>query len=111
MLWCGEPPGLRRILVSDYNPLDHLPDPSKRYQALAILRDGVEVEVEIVDVERKQGVVLPFIAALQVAADINLEIARIMEVIADQVADGTFVAYQRLKSEWGPHGEGTAEQN
>ena len=98
-------------MSADSNPLDHLPDPSKRYQVLAILRHGVEIEVEIVDVETKHGVVLPFIEALQVAADINREIVRIMEVVADQVADGTLAAYQRLKFELGPHGEGTADKN
>ena len=98
-------------MSTDYNPLDHLPDPSKRFQVVAILRRDTEVDIEIVDVVTKQGVVVPLLQALEIAADINLEAARIMRLIADQMTDGTLPEFERRIAEWGPHGEGTAEQN
>jgi hypothetical protein len=45
------------------------------------------------------------------AADITREIARITEVVASQVEDGTVPVWKQLLSERGPHGEGTAEKN
>ena len=98
-------------MSADDTPLDHLPDPSKRFQVLAILRRDTDVDIEIVDVVTKQGIVVPLFQALEIAADINLEAARIMRLIADQMTDGTLPAFERRKVEWGPHGEGTAEQN
>ena len=51
----------------DDNPLDHLPDPSKRFQVLAMLRRDTDVDIEIVDVVTKQGVVVPLLQALEIA--------------------------------------------
>jgi hypothetical protein len=92
------------------NPLDHLPDPVKRYQVLALTR-GAEVSVEILDDVRKTGVTMDVLSALRVAADINLEATRMMEVTASQVEQGTILVWKQMISEWGPHGERTAEQN
>jgi hypothetical protein len=110
MLWCGERPDPRRILVSDDHPHDHLPDPAKRFKVLAYTND-LEIYVELMDDEMKTGVVMDVFSALRAAADINLEIARITEVVAAQVEDGTIPVWKQLLSEWGPHGEGTAENN
>jgi hypothetical protein len=89
-------------------PLDHLPNPSKRFKVLAYTRRGVEIYVEVMDGTTKQGVMMPLIEALQVAADINLEVARLLNVVADQMANGTIPEFERRVAEWGPHGEGTA---
>ena len=72
---------------------------------------GADVYVEILDDARKTGVVMDLLSALHVAADINLETARIMEVLASQLDQGTIPIWTKFIAEWGPHGEGTAEQN
>jgi hypothetical protein len=96
--------------VTDHDPLDHLPDPAKRYKVLAFTR-GAEVYVEILDDVTQTGVVMDLLAALQVAAEINLETTRIMAVLASQVEQGTLPVWKQFIAEWGPHGDGTAEQN
>jgi hypothetical protein len=98
-------------MSDEYNPLDHWPDPAKRFKVLAYTRRGVEIYVEVMDDTTKQGVMMPLIEALQVAADINLEVARLLDVVAHQMADGTIPEFERRIAEWGLHGEGTAEQN
>jgi hypothetical protein len=58
-------------------------------------------------------------SALAVAADINLEAVRIMDVVGRQLEQslahpfeqGTLPVWKRMISEWGPHGEGKADQN
>jgi hypothetical protein len=62
MLWCGPRPVPRRSLVSDDNPLDHLPDPAKRFKVLAYT-SGPEIYIEIMDDATKSGVVMPFLDA------------------------------------------------
>ena len=94
----------------DYNPLDHLPDPAKRFKVLAYTR-GPEIYIEIMDDVTKTGVVMPFLDALGAASDINLEAVRISEVMATQMQGGTLPEWERLVAEWGRHGEGTAENN
>ena len=110
MLWCGERPDPRRILVSDDLPLDHLPDPAKRFTVLASTND-LEISVELMDDVMKTGVVMDGFSTLGTAADITLEIARITEVVASQVEDGTVPVWKQLLSERGPHGEVTAKNN
>ena len=97
-------------MSDDYDPLDHLPDPEKRFQVLAYTR-GVELYVEVMDATTKQGVAMPFVDALRVASEINAEAARMLEVVVSQMEQGTIPLFERLIAEWGPHGEGTAEQN
>jgi hypothetical protein len=48
---------------------------------------------------------------LTVAADIHLEITRIMANVANGMEQGTILQWGRLKSDWGLHGEGTAEHS
>jgi hypothetical protein len=110
MLWCGERPDPRRILVSDDLPLDHLPDPAKRFTVLASTND-LEISVELMDDVMKTGVVMDGFSALRAAADITREIAQITDVVAAQVEDGTVPVWKHLLSERGPHGEVTAENN
>ena len=93
-----------------YDPLDHLPDPAKRFKVLGYTR-GVELYIEVMDDVTKQGVVMDFLSALRVAADINLEAARILEVVTSQMEQGTIPQFEKLIGEWGHHGEGTADKN
>jgi hypothetical protein len=65
------------------DPLAHLPDPDKRYQVFAVIRGGV-LFVEVADVETKTGFVLDVVTALEVASDINAEIARVFVQHTDQ---------------------------
>jgi hypothetical protein len=104
--------------MPDDTQVGHLPDPAQRYQVLAFTR-GAKVSVEILDDVRKTGVAMDLLSALRVAADINLEALRIMEVLGTQLEEslgtsfeqGTLPVWKRLIAEWGSHGEGTAEQN
>ena len=84
--------------------------PFKRYRTLAVTR-GVEVFVEIVDEVTRQGVLVPFPEILTLGADINLELARICEVLGARMDQGTLPVWERSRSKWGPHGEGKAEHN
>ena len=94
----------------DDNPLDHLPDPTTRYKVLAFTR-GAEVYIEILDDVMKTGVVMDLRSALAVAGDINREAVRIVDVVGSQIDQGTIPHWKRFISQWGSHGEGTAEQN
>jgi hypothetical protein len=96
--------------VTDYNPLDHLPDPEKRFKVLAYTR-GAEIYIEIVDVVRKTGVVMDLVSALRAAADINLEATRIMDVMATQMEQGTIPLWKQFISEWEPPDEDVADKN
>ena len=96
--------------MSDDHPLDHLPDPAKRFTVLASTND-LEISVELMDDVMKPGVVMDGFSTLGTAADITIEIARITEVVASQVEDGTVPVWKQLISERGPHGEGTAKNN
>jgi len=75
-------------LSDDTHPLDHLPDPDKRFKVFAFTR-GTEAYIELIDETRKTGVVMDLASVLRAAADINLEATRIMEVMAEQVEQGT----------------------
>ena len=84
----------------------------KRYRVLAVTR-GAEIHVEIWDELTKTGVVVPYPEALTVAAEINLEIARIFEELASHLdeADGTIPEWERQISEWRKKGTGAEGQN
>jgi hypothetical protein len=94
------------------DPLEHLPDPAKRYRVLAVTR-GAELYVEIFDTVEQRGVVVPFPEALTVAAEINLEIARIFAELATHLDrdDGTIPEWERQISEWKKQGKGTEGLN
>jgi hypothetical protein len=97
-------------LVTDDAPPDHLPDPEQCFQVLAYTR-GAEAYIKILDDVRKTGVMMDLLSALRAAAEINLEATRIMEVVASQIEQGTMPVWRTFISDWGPHGNGTAEQN
>ena len=116
--WDEETPGwvrsLGTIMERVQTPSD-TPDQStevsaKRYRALSVTR-GVEVFVEIVDEVTRQGLLVPFPEILTLGADINLELARICEVLGARMDQGTLPVWERITSTWGPHGEGKAEHN
>jgi hypothetical protein len=94
------------------DPLEHLPDQAKRYKVLGVTR-GAEIYVEIFDEVEKQGVVLTFPEALTIAADINLEIARIFSELATHLdrEDGTNPEWERQITEWRKKGTGTEGLN
>jgi hypothetical protein len=96
--------------VTDYNPIDHLPDPEKRFKVLAYTR-GAEIYIEIIDDMRKTGVVMDLVSALRAAADINLEATRIMEVVVTQMEQGTIPMWKQFVSEWEPPGDDAADKN
>jgi hypothetical protein len=57
------------------------------------------------------GVVMDLPSVLAVAAGINQEAVRIVDAVASQIDQGTIPLWKRFISRWGPHGDGTAEQN
>jgi hypothetical protein len=62
---------------------------------------------------RKTGVVMDFLSALRVAAEINLELeaVRTSEVVASQIEQGTVPVWRQFISDWGSHGEDVADKN
>jgi hypothetical protein len=49
--------------------------------------------------------------AIKVAGDINQQLFHAIEAMFKRAQDGTVPEFERLISEWGRHGEGTAEKN
>ena len=97
-------------MPSDYDPLAHVPDPHDPIQVFAY-RHGAEILVEIRAKDAKNGLTVPWTEALRVAANINQQIFYALEGFVQQVNEGTIPEFDRLTDQWGPHGEGTAEQN
>jgi hypothetical protein len=112
MVAADDPFRQRTIMNDPLDPLAHLPGPTKRYRVLALTR-GAEVHVEIWDEVEKRGVVLTFPEALEVAAAITLEVARLSEVIGTHLdrEDGTIPEWERQISEWKKKGTGTEGRN
>jgi hypothetical protein len=97
-------------VTDPYDPLAHVPDPDDPVQVFAYRR-GAEIFVEIRAKDAKDGLTIPWLDALKVAADINEQVRFAVEGFLSQVQDGTIPEFERRLNEWGPHGEGTAEQN
>jgi hypothetical protein len=104
--------------VSPKSTRDDPREPSARPSAVRTrsrvlgLTPGAEFHVEVWDELTKTGVV-PFPEALTVAADITLEIARIVEVLVAQLDqdDGTLPERKRQMTEWRKKGTGTEGLN
>lgn len=77
------------------NPLAHVPDPSKRYQVMAISR-GPLVFVEIADRETGATFVCDALDALEIAADITSEVVRALRELGDKEVD-SLSATDRLR--------------
>lgn len=86
-----------------------LPDPENRIQVLAVTR-GLDVYVELIDDHTKQGVVMDIASALRAASDINREVARVIEQVAEQIEDGTVPVWEGNPLER-RHGQGAADLN
>ena len=95
---------------ADYDPLAHVPDPDDRFQVFAYTR-GVEIWVEISVKATSVTLTIPMLDALKIAANINHQLVYAFEGVLKRFDAGTLPEFERLISEWGPHGEGTAEQN
>jgi hypothetical protein len=95
---------------ADYDPLADIPDPNDRFQVFAYTR-GVDLWVEISDKATGVTLTIPMLDALKIAANINQQVVYALEGLFKRAEGGTLPEFERLISEWGPHGEGTAEKN
>jgi hypothetical protein len=98
----------QRIAMNDPGEPSALPsEVRKRYRVLGVTR-GAEIHLEIWDELTKTGVVVPFPEALTVAANINLEIARIFDEMATHLDqdNGTVPEWERHISEWKKRNKG-----
>jgi hypothetical protein len=94
------------------DPRTRNPDPAKRYRVI-VVRRGVDLFIEIWDEVMQMDVVIPFPEVLTVAADLNLEVARLFSEIVARLdhEDGTLPTWEQQISGWQKKGTGTEEQN
>ena len=97
-------------MTDTYDPLAHVPDPNDPIQVFAYRR-GAEIFVEIRAKDATDGLTIPWMDALRVASQINQQVIYAVEGLLTQVQDGTIAEFERRLNDWGPHGEGTADQN
>jgi hypothetical protein len=97
-------------MSADYDPLAHVPDPNERFQVFAYTRN-LQIYVEISDTHAGTALTIPMLDALKVAGNINQQLVYALEGLFKRAEGGTLPEFERLISEWGPHGEATAEQN
>jgi hypothetical protein len=110
MVSCRQPEDAMSSEGTKYDPLAHVPDPNDPIQVFAYRR-GVEIYVEIREKDSTTGLTIPWLLAMKVPSQINEQLLYAIEGVLIETRDGTVPEFERLIDEWGPHGEGTAEQN